>query len=191
MTNDIRYAQDTSSWTDWQLEYRYGVFLIFPPPGIIEYVDDLRSQYDPASYTRCQAHISLSEPLPRALTDDDLFGLRDAVSGIEQFTITYGDVHTTPPYPGVVYDINPKATFTALRSAVHSIRLFEQSSLTRQDIPPHMTVAEFISMDRSVELAADLRGRVREGNWHCDRIEYAVPDDAMRFQRVLVVPLGT
>jgi hypothetical protein len=188
---EIRYTQDTSSWKEWQREYRYGVFLIFPPTGIIEYVDDLRRQYDPTSYANCQAHVSLSEPLPRALADRDLAELRDVLSAIQPFTITYGNVHATPPHPGVVYDIDPKTTFARLRSTIHSIPLFDQSALRRKDIPPHMTIAEFITMDRSVELAEDLRKRVREGTWECDRIEYAVPDNAMHWQRLLVVPLGT
>jgi len=190
IAKDIRYTQDTSSWTDWQLEYRYGTFLIFPPPGIIEYVDNLRREYDPRSHASCQAHISLSEPLPRELTDADLVDLHEVVGAIGPFTIAYGNVHPTPPYPGVVYDIDPKTNFNALRRSVHSIPLFERSPLSRRDIPAHMTIAEFITMEQSIELAADLRGRVREGTWECNQIEYAVPDEAMRWQRVLTVPLG-
>jgi hypothetical protein len=188
---DIRYAQDTSSWKEWQREYRFGAFFIFPPAGVIEYVDDLRRRYDPASHVSCQAHVSLSEPWPRALTDRDLAQLQDAPSRVAPFTITCENVHTTPPYPGVVYAIALTSTFRRLRSTIHSIPLLKGSLLRRQDIPPHMTIAEFITMEQSADLAAQLDGQAREASWECDQVEYAVPDDRMRLRRVMVVPLGT
>lgn len=64
--------QDTSGWDDWQLEYRFGGFYIFPPIGVIEDVDALRAAHDPTSHLICQAHISLSDPLPQPLTEDFL-----------------------------------------------------------------------------------------------------------------------
>jgi 2'-5' RNA ligase superfamily len=187
---EIRYAQDTSAWEDWQLEYRYGAFYLFPPSGVIERVDDLRKTYDPASAAVCQAHVSLSEPIPRPLEEGDLRELLVALSRVEPFTMTYREVHATPPYPGVVYTIGPASNFMALRSAVHSTSLFESSPLRRQELPPHMTIAEFITMERSVELAAQLMGNVPTGEWACRQIEYAVPDETMHFQRVLSLPLG-
>ena len=33
------YAKGTSGWEEWQLEYRFGAFYIFPPTGVIEPVD--------------------------------------------------------------------------------------------------------------------------------------------------------
>ena len=190
MTNDIRYAQDTSSWTDWQQAFRYGAFLLFPPPGTIEYLDDLRRRYDPESYATCQAHVTLSAPLRRRPTEHGLEHLRAAMRTVEPFTISFRNVHATPPYPGVVYEIDPRSTLAALRSTVHSVSLFDSSVLNPHDVSPHMTIAEFVTLEESIELAAELRGRVREGTWECTRIEYAVPDDAFRFQRVLEVALG-
>jgi hypothetical protein len=54
-----------------------------------------------------------------------------------------------------------------------------------------MTIAEFITMEQSADLAAQLDGQAREASWECDQVEYAVPDDRMRLRRVMVVPLGT
>jgi 2'-5' RNA ligase len=187
----IRYAQDTSAWEDWQHEYRYGALYLFPPSGVIEKVDDLRRTHDPMSYATCQAHVSLSEPVPRVLDRDDLNELREVVSGLEPFTITYGDVHATVPYPGVVYSIEPTSNFMALRSAVHSASLFHDSPLSRRSVPPHMTIAEFITVQRSIELARELAGSAPTGEWLCEEIEYAIPDERMHFQRVLRLALGT
>jgi hypothetical protein len=186
----IRYPQDTSGWQDWQLEYRYGGFYIFPPTGIMEVVDELRRRHDPRSYRACQAHVSLSEPLPRPLTTEDLAELSARLSGVAPFTIAYGNVHTTLPYPGVVYGIEPMDEFMSLRDAIHGTCLFEDSSLSRKDVPPHMTIAEFISVEESIALEEILRGQVDAGEWLCAEIEYAVPDEGLRFQRVLTLPLG-
>ena len=54
-----------------------------------------------------------------------------------------------------------------------------------------MTIAEFITMQRSIELAQELTGKAPTGEWVCDEIEYAVPDDRMHFQRVLRLTLGS
>jgi hypothetical protein len=186
----IPYAADTSTWQDWQLEYRWGAFYVFPPAGIIEYVDELRAFYDPASHHICQAHVSLSEPLPRALASEDLRVIERTLAGFKPFSIRYRNVHATPPYPGVVYDIEPQDTILDLRSLLHSVTLFEDSQLSRRNIPAHMTIAEFVSLDESHSLAAQLRGAVREGEWLCDQIEYAVPNEGMVFQRILSIHLG-
>jgi len=186
----IPYPTDTSGWEEWQLEYRFGGFYVFPPEEIIEEVDGLRERYDPISHRACQAHVSLSEPVPRALGADDVAELRRVLGKVAPFVIRYGDVHSTTPYPGVVYRIEPTEAFAGLRSAVHSSALFRASPLSRRDVPPHMTVAEFISLDESIALAQRLRGTVREGEWVCQEIEYAVPDYSLRFRRVLRVPLS-
>lgn len=186
----IRYPEDTSGWQDWQLEYRYRGFYIFPPTGIIEVVDELRRRHDPRSYRACQAHVSLSEPLPRPFTNEDLAELTGVLSGIAPFVISYGDVHATAPYPGVVYGIEPVDKFMSLREAIHGTCLFDNSPLSRKDVPPHMTIAEFISLEESIGLEGTLRGQVDEGEWLCAEIEYAVPDEDLRFHRVLTLPLG-
>lgn len=186
----IRYPEDTSGWQDWQLEYRFGGFYIFPPTAIIRVVDELRRTHDPRSYRTCQAHLSLSEPLPRPFTDEDVAELSAVLSGIPPFMISYGDIHATVPHPGVVYGIEPMDKFMSLREAIHGTSLFENSPLTRRDVPPHMTIAEFISLEESLALEGVLKGQVDEGEWLCEEIEYAVPDEHLRFHRVLKLPLG-
>src|SRR5579884_4246179 len=94
------YADD-ASWEDWQKEYKYGAFYIFPPHGVIEPIDELRRTYDPTSDSYCQAHISLSEPLCNPFTDEQLHELKTALSSIEPFEIHYGPLRTFPPYPGI------------------------------------------------------------------------------------------
>ena len=187
--SEFKYA-DTSHWEGWQREYRYGAFYIFAPSGIIETIDQLRRKYDPKSDSYCQAHISLSEPLRAPLTDEKVQELRVTLSSVEPFEIHYGPLLSFPPYPGVVYAITPEDMFMKLRSRIHETSLFKDQRLMREHIAPHMTIAEFITIERTRELLEELSGKVPEGTFLCCAIEYAIPNHDFYFERVLRLPLG-
>ncbi|MBV9897088.1 MAG: 2'-5' RNA ligase family protein, partial [Chloroflexi bacterium] len=189
MESSFAYA-DTSGWAEWQKEYLYGALYIFPPGGIIEAVDQLRRRYDPRSANAAQAHISLSEPLPGPLTGSQVEELRRIASQFEPFMLHYGPLRSFPPYPGVTYAISPEDQFMQLRAAIHSISIFKDSRLSRKDIPPHMTIAEFISMEETERLLGALSGKGPQGAWLVRDIEYAVPDEHLYFHRVLTIGLG-
>jgi 2'-5' RNA ligase len=188
--DQVQYA-DCSSWQEWQHEYRYGAFYVFPPPDVIETIDRLRGIYDPQSAAYCQAHISLSEPLEHALHETELEELAARLALFSPFVLSYGPLRDFPPYPGVAYAIRPEERFRELQDLVHATTIFEGRPLKRHAIAPHMTIAEFISVERTKELLRELSGVVAEGNFVCDRIEYAVPDASFHFQRVLAIPLGS
>ena len=185
----IAYA-DPAAWEEWQREYRYGAFYIFPPSGVIEAIDALRHRYDPTSAAICQAHISLSAPLPRALEEADLADLRIRLAAIAPLVIQYGPLRSFLPYPGVAYTIAPEGNFETLRAAVHASALFTDAPSYRSQIVPHMTIAEFITAERTEELLRELSGRVPVGTFTCATIEYAVPDRDFHFERVLTLSLG-
>lgn len=46
-----------------------------------------------------------------------------------------------------------------------------------------MTIAEFISTERTVELVDELAGNVPTGAFTCGAVEYAIPDERFRFHR--------
>lgn len=186
----ITYATDTTAWEEWQREYLYGAFFIFPPGGVIEPLDALRRSYDPRSAAACQAHISLSEPLQGSLTEAQLREVKAALRVTAAFDVRYGPLRSFPPYPGVAYSIQPEGEFRRLRETIHATSLFAGMSLKRKDIPPHLTIAEFITVERTRELLEALRGNVPEGVFRCDSIGYAVPNDAFFFERILTIPLG-
>jgi 2'-5' RNA ligase len=149
---NIEYARETSGWEKWQFEYKFGAFYIFPPAGIIEAVDALRQNHDPKSASICQAHISLSEPLPAPLSNQQIGEIRGALSAIEPFEIHYGPLRSFPPYPGVCYTITPEDDFRQLRTALHSTLAFASVPLNHEHIAPHMTIAEFISVEGTDDL---------------------------------------
>jgi 2'-5' RNA ligase len=183
------YADDTSR-EDWQKEYKYGAFYIFPPHGVIEPIDELRQTYDPTSASYCQAHISLSEPLCHPFTDEQLHELKTALSSIKPFEMHYGPLRIFPPYPGITYAIQPEDAFMHLRTVIHATSLFIGISLKHKDIAPHMTIAEFITIERTEELLKELSAKVPEGKFLCESIEYAIPNKHFSFERVLTIPLG-
>lgn len=186
----VQYPADLSSWEKWQYEYRFGAFYIFPPAGIVETMDKLRSEFDPRSAAICQAHISLSEPLTGPITEKELDEIRDTVGKIGSFELDYGPLKRFPPYPGVCYDISPKDRFAGLRSAIHGCSAFAESKMTRKEIAPHITIAEFgLTMDDSEGLRKRLEGTVRSGKFVCTEIEYAVPNKDFFFERKLTLPL--
>lgn len=187
--DNIEYA-DSSAWEEWQKEYKYGAFYIFPPKGIIEDVDELRRKYDPKSNSYCQAHISLSETLKAPLTETQLKELQAALSKVEPFEVHYGPLQTYSPYPGITYVITPEDKFQRLRSIIHSTSIFKDIPLNHKDIPPHMTIAEFITLERSNELLEELSGKVPEGTFLCNSIEFAVPNKDFYCERILTIPLG-
>ncbi len=184
------YAENTSQWEKWQLEYRFGAFYIFPPEPIITSVDGLRSTHDPKSNRYCRAHISLSEPLGAPLTAAQLDEIREVLAAVASFTLTYGPVKNSPPWPGVSYTISPEARFNHLRSILHTTSAFAKVPRKREHIAPHMTIAEFITLERTEELLNELSGRVPEGEFLCDSIDYAVPNADFYFERRVAVSLG-
>jgi 2'-5' RNA ligase len=186
---NFAYA-DTLTWKDWQRAYRFGAFYIFPPDGVIGPIDALRRRYDPESASICQAHISLSEPLGSPLTGEHLQELRQALTAVQPFEVRYGPLHGFPPRPGVMYGIQPKDTVTLLRSVIHMMQFFKDIQPRRRVFIPHMTIAEFISLERTAELLQELSSRVPKGTFPCRSVEYAVPNQDFYFERVAVIPLG-
>jgi hypothetical protein len=53
-----------------------------------------------------------------------------------------------------------------------------------------MTIAEFITVERTNELLKELSGKVHGSTFLCSAIEYAIPNHDFYFERVLRLPLG-
>ena len=193
----INYAENTQNWEKWQHEYKHGAFYIMPPNGVIEPMDELRRIHDPKSYQGCQAHISLSDPLTGPLTDQQFNEMSLALTRLSPFILKYGPIVTTPPYPGVCFDIAPREAFRQLRENIHATSLFKDNALKRRDIAPHITIAEFgLTNETSEKLKQHLQSSVdkgqliSEGQFICTHVEYLVPNNQFYFERVLRLPLG-
>ncbi len=184
------YAADTAQWEDWQREYRYGVLLILPPDPPSAQINALRAVHDPRGQAICEAHISLTVPLPRPMEDAHWRELESIASTIEAFTIHYGPLMNYLPHPGVCLAIEPQAELDALRAALEAASVFAGAPDRRYPFSAHMTIAEFISAERTETLTDELRGVVPDGSFTCTGVAYTVPDDTFHFAERARLELG-
>ncbi len=108
-------------------------------------VNGLRAQHDPKSHAFCEAHISLTVPLPRELTDTDWRELETLAAGFDPFAIACGPLTHYLPHPGVCLPIAPQAAVDRLRIAAEGARAFADAPRRSHPFSAHMTIAEFIT----------------------------------------------
>jgi 2'-5' RNA ligase len=177
-----------TAWEPWKREYEHGVFLLLPPSAVADLVDQLRHRYDPRSAAICDAHITLSEPLRAPLTSRQHDELAALLAGIAPIEFHYGPITDMGHPPGVVFAITPTEPFFELRRSVHATSAFEGHPLLRADHQPHMTVAEFITIEQTAELLGEL-GNLAPGKFLCDSIVLMAPDSKYHFSPVLSIPM--
>jgi len=187
----ITYATNTSKWEDWQHDYRLGLILIMPPEEVAQKINPLRAMYDPYAFAICPTHISVSDPLRHKMTPETEDEIRHILSSIQPFTLYFDSLYASPDYSGVIYPIRPQEPIEALKEVLHTASVFAGEKYYRRRIPPHMTIAEFISIEDGLNLCAQLQDSAPRGSFVCDRLEFIVPDDDFHFQRKLTFFLGT
>lgn len=175
------YATDMSKWEEWQKAYHFGVILIFPPEVPATEINRLRDIYDPRGQSMCKAHISLTVPLPRPMEEYHLDELKEAVTGIEPFPVHYGPLSNYLPAPGVVLAIEPKDRLAGLVENLEACSVFDEAPPRPYPFSPHLTIAEFVSGERTLELMDELKGKTPEGDFLLESVSYAVPDENMVF----------
>jgi hypothetical protein len=186
-----RDVADTSSWEPWQHDYRFGVVLVMPPPHVASPIDALRQAYDRKSHAICSAHISVSDPLRRPMSDDAQKEIQELLRTVEPFAVHYDRPTASARRPGVAYPVSPRDRFDELKRIIHQASVFEGVAYGRRDIPAHMTIAEFVTIEDSLRICAGLIDRAPRGSFWCDRLEHVVPDATFRFQRRGTFFLGT
>jgi len=186
----ITYVEDTSKWEDWQRDYRLGVILILPQPDVSREIDILRASHDPRSAAWCPAHVSLSDPLSSEMNSALAEEIRGVLADVRPFELHYDRLYASTRHAGVAYRITPREPIERLKHILHGTSGFVDEAHGRRDIAPHMTIAEFISIDESLQLCARLQDTAPTGSFLCDRLAYMVPDGSFRFARRLTFPLG-
>ena len=174
---------DTSSWESWQRDYRFGVILVMPPPDVASSIDALRQAYDPKSHAICPAHISVSDPLPRELEHEDREQLQELLRAVEPFEVWYAAPIASTQRAGVTCPIAPQERFDELKRVIHHASVFGGRVYGRREIPTHMTVAEFVTIDESLKIVADVVNTPLGGSFWCDRVEHMVPDQVFQFHQ--------
>ncbi|MEZ4773578.1 MAG: 2'-5' RNA ligase family protein [Bacteroidia bacterium] len=187
---NITYPENIDHWEKWQQAYRFGLILIMPPEPVFSQVNALRSEFDPRSQSYCDAHISLSLPIPRPITEADWAELVDITSQVRPFEIHYGKLKDYPPYPGVVISIEPQSMVKQVQEKIEKASLFKDATPRKFPFNAHMTIAEFISVETTASLLKELEGKTPEGTFLCDSLVFIVPDDNMHFHVVRKLHLG-
>ena len=117
--------------------------------------------------------------------------IRDILCRIEPFTLHYNRPHASPERGGVAYPITPQAPIDELKAALYTAAVFDGKVHRRHNIPSHMTIAEFRSIEDSLQLCAELQDSAPSGSFLCDRLEFIVPDQDFHFQKVSTFFLRT
>lgn len=190
MKRTTSYVTDTSPWERWQRDYRFGIILIMPPDAVARQINPLRAKYDPRTFAICPAHITLSDPLGVELTEEREAEVRRILSTVEPFMLHFDQPHASAQHAGVAYPIRPREPFDALRATLHTASVFTGKPYYTRNIGPHMTIAEFISIEESLRLCAQLQETAPSGSFLCDRLAYIVPDGEFHFQRQATFALG-
>lgn len=185
------YAIDTDRWEPWQHEYRFGVLLLFPPQPLRDTVNALRLQHDPRSQSYCDAHISLTVPAVSPVTPECWTELEAVASEIEPFEITYGPLKHYLPHPGVCLAVEPVGAIDALRVALEAVPPFSEAPARRYPFSPHLTIAEFITAERTESLMGELSPMAPTGRFVCREVSYAVPNESFYFEEWGRLELGT
>lgn len=186
----VTYVTDTSKWEDWQTDYRLGLILTKPPPEVSSQIDPLRSKYDPKGFHMCPTHISISDPLRMEMTpelDEEITGI---LSKIDPFMLHYEKPMASRDHAGVAYPITPQEPIDELKRELHQAAIFEGKVYGRREVPGHMTIAEFVTIDESWRIWDELKDIAPSGSFLCSQLEFIVPDINMQFQKVKTYALG-
>lgn len=176
-----QYIDDIRQWEKWQQKYRFGVLLVFPPNPLLAQTNELRERYDPKSSAVCDAHISLTIPVPKPLCRANWNELEFIASSFKSFVIHYGPLKNYLPHPGICLAIEPQKELDQLRIALEGASVFEGAKKRNFPFSAHMTIAEFITVEQTKELMIELKDEAPIGNFNCTGVSYAVPDINFRF----------
>lgn len=174
--------RNMEEWAEWQFDYQYGLFVIWPPDPVREAVNHLRATFDPVSQATIQAHITLTQPFLSQPGDKEWGLLTAIVASSEPFEISYGPVATFFPNPVIYLSIQPQERLLALRRALHETGLFNLALPYTDDFVPHMTISEGRSDNVVNELMlSQIRPQAPQGNFLLKEIAHVVPDEKFHF----------
>ncbi len=184
------YAEKMDGWKEWQVQWRYGAILIYPPEPHLSIVTKLRDRYQWSQGCICDAHISVTVPLPVPLLGHHVEEISTAISKVEPFTIKYGPIIEKPVKSSVLLEIVPQDKLRDLVSIVESTSAYENHISRSYPFWAHMTIAEETTVEQSYEIINELRHLNLGGEFLLEYLSYAVPDESFAFTDRLRIKLG-
>jgi 2'-5' RNA ligase len=184
------YAKHMVGWKKWMKEYQYGIVLIIPPEPHKTVVNALRQAYAWSQSSQCDAHISLSVPVPGPVDPVDLQDLETRLANFKPFHLNYGPIITGGDGRGIVLDIEPQETLKALLALVEGGRMFQGASERKWPYLGHLTIAEMLTTAQSQEIRAELSSLSLSGQFLVDHLSYVVPDENFAFTERAKISIG-
>jgi hypothetical protein len=184
------YANESNWVKTWQREYKYGIFLIFPPEPHLSTITAIRNKYAWSQSSQCNAHISLSVQVPQGVTQEHIDEMQSRLFNIDPIYIKYGPVVDKPQHPGVVLEISPQKQLKSLLEIVESNSVFIGSIKRKYEYWAHMTIAEMLSWEQTFQIIDQVKDLPLGGEFNLEYISYAVPDETFEFTERARIYLG-
>jgi hypothetical protein len=116
------------------------------------------------------------------LSNDARCEIQELLRAVAPFEVHYDRPQASTQRPGVAYPVRPQERFDELKRIIHQASVFA-GAYGRRDIPAHMTIAEFLTIEDSLRICGELADVAPRGSFWCGRLEYVVPDTTFRFQQ--------
>lgn len=175
------YSDETKWEKNWQKEYKYGIFLIFPPEPHLSKITELRNNYAWSQSSQCNAHISLSVQIPQGLTQTHIDELQARLSNVNPIRLKYGPVVDKPQHRGVVLEVSNQVELNQLLDIVESCSAFHGAIERKYKYWPHMTIAEMLTWEQTYQIIDEVKELDLRGEFDIEYISYAVPNEQFEF----------
>ena len=185
-----QYAKQMAGWKKWMKEYQYGIVLILPPEPHRSIVNAARDLYAWSQSSECDAHISLSVQVPGPVDPIDLRQLEDQLATFEPFVLKYGPIIVGGDGRGIVLDVAPQEKLEQLLPIVEGSRMFDGAIERKWPFKGHLTIAEMLTDEQSLQVRKELEGLSLSGEFLVDHLSYMVPDENFAFTERVKIPIG-
>lgn len=130
------------NWKNWMKDFKFGTLVFIPSGELRNKVDSLRTFYDPTSAKTSMAHITITQPFSKALTNNEIQKIQNLISNFASFEFTVGPATTSPNKKLIWLDISQKESILAIRENLHELGLFRTDLPLTKGFIPHMTISE-------------------------------------------------
>ena len=121
------------------------------------------------------------------MLDEEISGI---LGRIDPFILYYDKLMASRDHAGVAYPITPHEPIDELKKGLDQAAIFQGKVCGRRDIPAHVTIAEFVTIEESWRICEEIQDSAPSASFLCDQLEFIVPDINMEFQRVKTYTLG-
>jgi 2'-5' RNA ligase len=177
-------------WKSWMTDYQFGTLVYVPKSDLRQTVDRLRTEYDSASASTSMAHITLTQPLAKAPSSEDIRMIQEIINSTSSFEMTIGPFTTSPNKKLIWLDITPKKNILNLRERLHDTGLLRTDLPLTKGFIPHMTISEMgREPDEVTAINTKLNAQMNPWTTLFDSVAWIIPNEEFVFQEHQVFEL--